>query len=315
MTGHQHTKTGHHHDHDHADLDWDAMVTELLREGELHLPYLERAAEWLRGLTAADADAAAGAGGDADGAPEPAVRRVLDVGSGPGVAACVLARAFPEAETVAADQSSALLDHAAERASGQGLKLTTHRADLPAEFGTLPSADLVWSSNVVHHLGDQQAALTSLAAALRPGGLLAIAERGLPLRFLPRDIGLGRPGLQARLDAAEEEAFAAMRAGLSGTVDVVEDWPALLTAAGLTPTGSRTFLSEHPAPLARPARAHLRDRLARKRERLAELLDAEDLATLDRLLDPGAESGLLHRPDAFYLHATTVHTARALPRG
>ncbi|MGW2857144.1 hypothetical protein ACWDAZ_36405, partial [Streptomyces sp. NPDC001215] len=30
-----------------------------------------------------------------------------------------------------------------------------------------------------------------------------LLEGGLPARFLPRDIGIGRPGLQARLDAVE----------------------------------------------------------------------------------------------------------------
>lgn len=40
-------------------------------------------------------------------------------------------------------------------------------------------------------------------------------------------------------------------------------------------------------------------------------LDAEDLATLDALLDREAPTGILDRPDAFYLTAITVHTARA----
>ncbi|MER6360129.1 methyltransferase domain-containing protein [Kitasatospora sp. NPDC001527] len=300
MTRHTHTHSpAHaHHTHDHAhhhgqdaEFDWDALAVHLEREAELQAPAVTGAARWLGGLL--------------DGTP---VRRVLDVGSGPGVIAGLLADAFPAAEVVAVDQSAALLERARTRSAG---RVGTHRADLPADFGTLGSADLVWSGNAIHHLGDQQAALTALAATLRPGGLLAVAERGLPARYLPRDLGLGRPGLQARLDAAHEDAFTAMRESVPDTVAVVEDWPAMLAAAGLVPSGTRTFLVDRPAPLDAPAREFLHVQLARRREQLADLLDEADLAALDALLDRDAPTGILSRPDAFYLTALTVHTARA----
>ncbi|MFL0392811.1 MULTISPECIES: hypothetical protein [Streptomyces] len=47
---------------------------------------------------------------------------------------------------------------------------------------------------------------------------------------------------------------------------------------------------------------------------LATHLAEEDLTTLDALVDPDAPTGILWRPDAFYLTATTVHTARACAR-
>src|SRR5690606_7902869 len=125
------------------------------------------------------------------------VERVLDVGSGPGVMSCLLAETFPSAEVVAVDAGASLLDRVAARAGGRGLggRVVTRQAELPDGLDDLGEADLVWSSHVLHHLGDQQQALTRLAARLRPGGLLALAEGGLPMRFLPRDIGFGRPGL------------------------------------------------------------------------------------------------------------------------
>ncbi|MFF1794562.1 class I SAM-dependent methyltransferase [Kitasatospora sp. NPDC058263] len=286
---------GHSHDHGHhgsgSEPDWAALVTYLEREGELNTPAFVGAAGWLGKLM--------------DGIP---VGRVLDIGSGPGVVATVLADAFPAAEVVAVDQSAALLERAVARSSG---RVTARQAELPAEFGGLGTADLIWSSQTIHHLGDQQAALTELAGSLRPGGLLAVAERGLPLRFLPRDLGLGRPGLQARLDATHEDVFAAMRAQLPGSVAEVEDWPGMLSRAGLTPAGSRTFLAEWPAPLAAPGREHLYAHVERRRAQVDAGLDAEDLATLDALLDREAPTGILNRPDAFYLTAITVHTARA----
>ncbi|MFE7564408.1 class I SAM-dependent methyltransferase [Kitasatospora sp. NPDC057500] len=295
---HRHSHGQAHHGHGHgqdADFDWDALAVHLEREAEVQAPAVTAAARWLGGLL--------------DGVP---VRRVLDVGSGPGVIAGLLADGFPDAEVVAVDQSAALLERARTRSAG---RVGTHRADLPEDFGTLGGADLVWSGNAIHHLGDQQAALTALGATLRPGGVLAVAERGLPARCLPRDLGLGRPGLQARLDAAHEETFTAMRESAPGSVAVVEDWPAMLAAAGLVPTGSRTFLVDRPAPLDPATREFLHVQLARRREQFADLLDAADLAALDALLDRGAPAGILNRPDAFYLAALTVHTARAAGAG
>ncbi|WP_326616419.1 methyltransferase domain-containing protein [Streptomyces decoyicus] len=279
------------HSREHAhDIDWDALCSHLEREAELHTPALTQATHWLRDLL--------GVAG---------VRRALDVGSGPGVVASLLADAFPDAEVVAVDQSPALLERARTRSAG---RIATRQVDLPDEFGRLGTADLIWSANAIHHLSDQQAALTALATSLRTGGLLAVAERGLPVRFLPRDIGLGRPGLQARLDAGNENGFTTMRAELPG-VDEVEDWPAMLARAGLVPTGTRTFLTDLPTPLGLPAREYLHTRLARQRDQLGEYLNDEDRTTVEALLHADAPTSILWRPDAFYLTATTVHTARA----
>ena len=279
------------HSREHAhDIDWDALCSHLEREAELHTPALTQATHWLRDLL--------GVAG---------VRRALDVGSGPGVVASLLADAFPDAEVVAVDQSPALLERARTRSAG---RIATRQVDLPDEFGRLGMADLIWSANAIHHLSDQQAALTALATSLRTGGLLAVAERGLPVRFLPRDIGLGRPGLQARLDAGNENGFTTMRAELPG-VDEVEDWPAMLARAGLVPTGTRTFLTDLPTPLGLPAREYLHTRLARQRDQLGEYLNDEDRTTVEALLHADAPTSILWRPDAFYLTATTVHTARA----
>lgn len=291
------------HSHHTEDIDWDALSTQLAREAELRIPSLKEVAGWLRDLLGAD-----------DG-PDATVRRILDVGCGPGVASCLFARFFPSAEVVAVDQDPGMLTRTRIRAAEQRLtgRVVTQQAELPDEFDTLSPAELIWSSNAVHHLGDQQAALNALAATLRPGGLLAVAERGLTLRFLPRDIGMGRPGLQARLDAALEDWFDEMRTQLPGTVRVVEDWPAMLAGAGLIPTGSRTFLTDLPTPLGTAARELLHTRLTWLRDRISDRLEHWDRLTLERLVDGDACTGILWRPDAFYLAATTVHTARSCP--
>ncbi|MBT2383468.1 trans-aconitate 2-methyltransferase [Streptomyces sp. ISL-11] len=271
------------------DFDWAAMADMLELEGETHSPYVRQAFEELRHLRPA---------------------RILDIGSGPGVAACRLAALFPEAEVTAVDGAPELLARAEERAARDGVRLRTRAADFPEGLDGLGPADLVWSGQVVHHVGDQQDALRRLAGLLSPGGTLAVVEGGLPPRSLPRDLGFGRPGLEARLDAATADRFDRMRVELPGSVAVVEDWPGMLRTAGLTGVRSRTFLVDHPAPLAEGPRRSVRRSLERHRGLLAERLETEDLATLDRLLDPADPAGVDHRADLFLLTAKTVHFGR-----
>ncbi|NEA66872.1 class I SAM-dependent methyltransferase [Streptomyces sp. SID12488] len=288
----------HSRSHDHAHIDFAEMIPHLEGQAELFAPLYADALAWLRRQQ-----------------PEPGL--IVDAGSGPGVISGFFAQAFPEARVVAADSSAALLERARENAERLGTadRFSTVEAELPDGLGELEyPADLVWSSRAVHHVGDQQAALTALAAVLAPGGTLAVMEGGLPERNLPRDLGFGRPGLEARLDVIEQGWFTEMRTSLPGHVRETEDWQALLTAAGLRPSGTRSFTLDLPAPLTDAARAYVIGVLDRRRTMFADELDAEDRATLDRLLDPDDKAGLHHRPDIFVLATYTVYTG-SKPQG
>ncbi|MFJ1614647.1 class I SAM-dependent methyltransferase [Streptomyces sp. NPDC088249] len=291
---HRHNDTHAHHDHA-TDLDWDVLGPQLEQEAELSRPQYEEAAHWIAGLPTA-----------------PQVRRVLDIGSGPGVISCLLAEVFPEAEVVAVDGTPALLERTRARAQRLGLgdRVRTRRAELPDDLDELGEADLIWAGNALHHMGDQRAVLAGFAALLRPGGTVALVEGGLPPRRLPRDIGMGQPGLEARLDAINAEWFEGMRASLPGAKRETEDWSALFTAAGLDPQGTRSFLLDLPAPLSEPARDYVVAEFTRRREMFEEALTAEDVAVLDRLVDPEDPAGLRLRPDVFLLMARTVHLGR-----
>ncbi|QGK71053.1 methyltransferase domain-containing protein [Allosaccharopolyspora coralli] len=271
------------------DIDWAAMADLLEDEGEVHRPYVRQAIDELSDLRP---------------------RRVLDIGSGPGVAACQLAETYPRAEVVAVDGAPELLARAEDRAKHLGQHLRTTVAEFPADLGRLETADLIWSANTMHHVGDQQTALEQLSTLLAPGGVLALTEGGLPSRWLPRDLGFGRPGLHFRLDDAMNERFTAMRAELPGSASTVEDWPSMLRRAGLVDARSRTFLVDLPAPLDEAPRRCVRHWMQRYRSALAEDVDATDLATLDRLLDPADPDGVDQREDLFFRTAKTVHYAR-----
>lgn len=288
-TQHGHTH-GHGHGHHHEDIDWAAMGPMLERNAELAAPQNREIAAWLRTWQ-----------------PEPTL--IADVGSGPGSISFLLAEIFPKAEVIAVDPAQPLLDRARERAEREGLadRVRTLKAELPEGIGELPPADLLWIGRALHHVGDQEGALSALADRLAPGGAIALLEGGLNQRTLPRDIGFGRPGLQTRFDLADDEWFTRMRADLPGAKAVTEDWPTLLTEAGLRHAGTRSFLLDLPAPVSAAARAQIISELARRREMHEDTLDADDLATVDRLLDENDGQSLHHRPDVFLLSAQTVH--------
>ncbi|MGW1626555.1 class I SAM-dependent methyltransferase [Streptomyces sp. NPDC002172] len=297
---HHHTDTHKHaltHSHDHAhsttDIDWAEMAGHLESQAELFAPLYESALSWLgKEVT------------------EPGL--IVDLGSGPGVVSCLFAEVFPGARVLAVDGSEPLLERARARAERLGVadRFGVLAGELPAVLDQLDyPADLLWAGHSLHHLGDQRAALTAFAERLAPGGTLAILEGGLPGRFLPRDIGIGRPGLQARLDALQEEWFAQMRAELPGSVAETEDWPTLLSSAGLKYARTRSFLIDLPAPPSDRARAYAVEIFSRFRDTLTDELHADDRATLDRLLDPADPASLHRRSDLFVLGVRTVHTA------
>ncbi|MCX3059681.1 class I SAM-dependent methyltransferase [Streptomyces beihaiensis] len=297
--GHHHhhhgNSHGQGHDHGGTRMDWAEMIPMLERGAEVYAPMYRDAMDWLR----ASRDGGTGGG----------TGLIVDAGAGPGAVTGLLAEAFGQARIVAADPEEALLARAAERAGAAGLgdRVSTLRVELPDAVEALPSADLIWAARSLHHVGDQAAAVAALAGRLAPGGTLALVEGGLPARCLPRDFGMGRPGLQARLDALEEDWFARMRADLPGARHDTENWAKLLTGAGLARARSRTFLLDLPAPLDAPAREHVVE-LWHKRREVMELT-GEDAAVVDRLLDPDDPESLHRRDDLFLLVAHTVHTA------
>jgi len=267
--------------------DWAHRGPDLIADGEINAPMVDQALAWLAGLV-------------------PDARRVLDVGSGPGVAACTLAELLPGAEVLAVDGTPELLELAEARAADRGLadRVVVRHTTLPDGLRELPPADLIWVSGVAHHMPDPAEAVRDLAALLRPGGVLALREGGLPLHCLP---AYADGGLSARIEAVNDE-LAARHAHPMGAINAPRDWPTLLREAGLTEVTSRSFLLDRPAPLDRRDREGLLRHLRIARDMMAEQLGDDDLARLDRLTSDTDPESVLHRDDAFLLRASTVHT-------
>jgi SAM-dependent methyltransferase len=281
------------HHHHAGTWDWAERSRDLVVEGEVWAPAVEHAIAWLAERT-------------------PHAQTVLDVGSGPGVAACAFLERLPTAQLLAVDGAEPLLDLARSRAAQLGVadRLSTRVGELPHDLSSLPPADLVWISDVAHHLPDPVAALRALGALVSDGGLLAVREGGLPLRFLPDGVA---PGLLSRVEAAAD-VLTSEGHHPAGRLAPPAAWPALMAQAGLEPAGSRSFLLDRPARLDDQSRSWLHQRLTRLRSLVEGRVDATDLAALDLLVDPDAPTGVLQHPDVYVLTATTVHTAQAAGR-
>jgi SAM-dependent methyltransferase len=228
-----------------------------------------------------------------------AVRRVLDLGCGPGVGTCRLAQRFPAASVVAVDGSPTMLDRVTTRAERLGLaeRVETRLVELPAGLAALGPADIVWASMVLHHIGDEGAALRQIRGLLEPAGLLALVERAGPLRVLPDDADLGRPGVWERLDAAWAAWFADMRAALAAGTTSVE-YPAMLAAAGFDVVADEVLTIALDAPLDAAARLFAGEHITRARALLAGHAAAADLEALGVLVDEHADDAIARRDDA-----------------
>lgn len=243
-------------------------------------------------------------------------RLLVDLGCGAGgmaVALCCAGAA--QARVRAVDGESVLLDATRRRAAAAGCqdRLETVRADLASEIPIPPgAADVIWASGVVHHLPDQQATLNDLAGRLAPGGRLALGEGGLRGHSLPWDLGIGEPGLEVRLDAAQDRWFAQMRRDLPGSVPMPYGWPRALSTAGLVGVTSRSFLLDLPAPLTAREIEHGMGRLRGllDHESLAALIQPEDRRSLARLTDSGDAVHRRCSGEMFLLAALTVHVGR-----
>ncbi|HUR05597.1 MAG TPA: methyltransferase domain-containing protein [Nonomuraea sp.] len=275
--------TAHHDTHDHIGHDrasgFDIAFAQLLElDAEVLASYLAELTGLLADLT------------------DPAPARILDLGSGPGTGSLALARQFPTAQVTAVDLSPQMLHRLRKQAAVRGVadRISTVEANIDGpwdEIGENGPYDLIWAASFLHHVADPARTLARTFEQLRPGGLLAVTEMDFFPLYLPEDTGIGRPGLEARLHAATN-------------TQPDHEWTDQLKNAGFT-VEKRPFEIRLDHAQAGPSvNAYAQGFLAKLRSHATDLLDADDLAALDVLLDETQPNSIAHRDDL------RVHTTR-----
>jgi ubiquinone/menaquinone biosynthesis C-methylase UbiE len=283
---------GHHHQHGqhHSAAETDAAMAELLDlDAEVMHSYLSEVTAWIRQLAA-----------------DPPPRRILDLGSGTGTGAFALLERFDQAAVIALDVSAEMLHRLDSKARVLGVtdRVRTVQADLDTAWPAIDAVDLVWASSSLHHMADPDRVLAGVFATLRPGGLLVVAEMASFPRFLPDDLGLGRPGLEARCHAVLAEGQAAELPHLGS------DWGRRLCRAGFTIDAEWPFVIDLPSPLPAASGRYAQATLRRIRSGLDGRMSPDDLTALDTLIDSDGADGVLRRGDLTVRTARTVWAAR-----
>ncbi|GAA2295355.1 methyltransferase domain-containing protein [Streptomyces kunmingensis] len=290
-----HVSAGHHgshadtRSHSHGSDPGDDLAQILDLDAELFAPYLAATTRRIADLSK---------GG---------VRHIVDLGAGTGAGTFALLERFPDARVTAVDSSAAMLEQLTRAAAAKDVaaRVRPLQADAGASLPGIGDADLVWASASLHHLDDPAAALAAVFAALRPGGLLAVAELdGMP-RFLPDDAVPDRVGLEARCRAALAGLHAEQVPHLGS------DWAAALTGAGFAIEHERTeeLRVDADTPLPESAGRYAYLTLRRIREAVDGLVDAADLVAFDALLDGGAQD-VRHRADLVVRSTRELYIAR-----
>lgn len=166
-----------------------------------------------RGMARGNAELSRWVGDQAKDRLDGVVRRVAELGPGPGIGLQALLAQFDEAQVWGVDLSSVMLAQSRKRnrsavASG---RLTLIEGDTSALRASEP-ADLVMANHVVYFWRDPVAEMARIRGYLRPGGLLAL---GYQLRQ-------NMPAMaQKRFPPAGHRLY-----------EAVDDLAALVTAAG-----------------------------------------------------------------------------------
>jgi SAM-dependent methyltransferase len=233
--------------------------------------------------------------------------RVVDLGAGTGVGTLELARRFGAAEVIAVDTSAEMLERVTRKALEAGLAERVHavQADLDEGWPAVGTIDVTWASLSMHHFADPDRVLRDVFTATRAGGVVAVAEFEDRLRFLPDDLGFGRPGLELRcFDALDADAHHSLP-------NLGAHWAPRLAAAGFADVTEREFAIVVDSPLPSRATQYAHRWLGRMRHGLADRLDPDDLATMDELLGDGPRS--LHRRDDLRIHGSRLLTLARRP--
>ncbi|MGH8220105.1 MAG: trans-aconitate 2-methyltransferase [Steroidobacteraceae bacterium] len=130
------------------------------------------------------------------------MRKIVDVGCGPGNSTDLLARRFPEAQIVGLDNSPAML----QAARGRLPKVRFDSADA-AHWTPEPDVDLVFGNATFHWIARHLEQLTRIFSALSPGATLAVQmpdNTEEPTHRAMREVSLARTWSASLMGAVRE---------------------------------------------------------------------------------------------------------------
>lgn len=230
------------------------------------------------------------------GAPQ----KIADLGSGTGTGTRALAQRFETATIYAVDSAESMLERLGRKMAENGLadRVVQVHADLDNQWPDLKELDLIWAASSMHHVANPSKTFADAFGALKPGGMFAVVEMdGFP-HYLPENLGIGEPGLETRIRAVIDNRG----------WNKYPDWEPQLVAAGFEVQQREFTYDFAPDPSVVAPYAHVM--LANVRAGLADQLSAEDLATIDALLDQRNPEALVNRTDLQLRGGRTVWAAR-----
>jgi SAM-dependent methyltransferase len=238
--------------------------------------------------------------------PRPGMR-ALDAGCGVGLTTGWLAELVaPGGTAVGLELSLPHLREARRLVPEQGALFVQGDIARPP-FGS-SGFDAVWTSNAIHHVGEPVAGVRALAAALRPGGILAVGQSGfLPEMLFAWDERLEREVLLACRRHYRDKYGLDERA-TSGLRNLV----GLLQSAGLRRITASTVVVERTAPLSEIEQRYIQETVFEGYwgRKVQPYLHPDDWSELRALCDPSSPSYCLRRPDFHHIQTYTVVRGR-----
>ena len=220
--------------------------------------------------------------------------RVVDVGCGDGFYLELLSDRLAQPGTVIGlDVSSGYLDQARSRLAERRPECSVEIVegtleDLPLESGL---CDVAWCAQSLYTFSEPVSSLRQMAAAVRPGGFVAVLENDTLHQLLlpwPNHIELA-------LRVAEYRALTE-HSNQREKFYVGRRLPAVFAAAGLEPLGFKTQCIDRSAPLDDEMKRFLEAYFARLSRRVFPYLDGVEIRELAPIIDPDSDAYLGRQP-------------------
>jgi SAM-dependent methyltransferase len=151
----------------------------------------------------------------------PTVRHILDLGCGEGQLGRTLLRVYPTARLVGLDRDAAAIAHAQHARPARRQQIEFRIGDMEQSLPSGPF-DLIYASLSLAHLHRPAVLVPALYAALAPGGVLWIKDKGPDM---------AQAGTHPAYQQLVRWCFSAL-AALGGHLDIIAELRPLLARAG-----------------------------------------------------------------------------------